>query len=318
VDALYDGQNLVLAGIMEHIEEAGVHSGDSACILPPQNLTPEIIAEIKTSTLALARELAVLGLINIQYAVKENKLYIIEVNPRASRTVPFVSKAIGFPIAKIATKIMMGHKLPEFKIPDNVWVTKHISVKEVVLPFKKFPGVDTLLGPEMKSTGEVMGISDNFERAFYKATTAAGDILPQKGNIFFSINEKSKRELVSYAKKLQDLNFNIYCTKGTAEYFENHGVKCTVVKKIHQGRPNVVDLIKSGEIHLVINTPTGKVPRKDATYIREAAVKYDVPSITTIPGAKAAIKGIESILSKNNKEIEVCSLQDYHKIQNKK
>ncbi len=314
VDALYDGEQVLVAGIMEHIEEAGVHSGDSACSLPPQGLSDSIIKEIETTTEALARELNVHGLINIQYAVKEQKLFIIEVNPRASRTVPFVSKAIGIPLAKVATRLMLGQKLKDFHIPNQPWKTSHVSVKEVVLPFNKFPGVDTILGPEMKSTGEVMGIAKDFPLAFYKASIAAGDTPPRKGNVFFSINNRSKEQLLPYAQKLHQLGFQLYGTEGTADFFQNHGLECTVTKKVHEGRPNIVDLIKSGTIQLVINTPTsGRNPRIDALSIRQAALKYGIPAITTVPGARAAISGIEAILSDQNREgVKVLAIQDYN------
>lgn len=314
VDALHDGEKTAVMGIMEHIEEAGVHSGDSACTLPPVGISDKIIGEIEKTTHNLASELKVHGLINIQYAVKDETLFIIEVNPRASRTVPFVSKAIGLPLAKIATKIMLGKKIADFNIPDQPWKTSHISVKEVVLPFNKFPGVDTILGPEMKSTGEVMGIAQNFPSAFFKAQFAAGDKPPQNGNVFFSINKRSKEELLPYAKKLKALGFIIYGTEGTAKYFQENGIDCILTKKVHEGRPNIVDLIKSGTIQLVVNTPTaGKNPRQDALSIRQAALKYGIPAITTIPGAKAAINGIEAaILNGDQGQMEIDTIQNYH------
>jgi carbamoyl-phosphate synthase large subunit len=308
VDAVADGEECIIAGIMEHIEEAGIHSGDSACVIPPYTLGDEIIENIKESTRSLAGELQVIGLMNIQYAVKNEVLYVLEVNPRASRTVPFVSKATGVAWAKIAAKVMAGKKLSELGIRKER-ETSHVSVKESVFPFKRFPGVDPVLGPEMKSTGEVMGIDSNFGRAYVKSQIAAGQILPEKGRVFVSVRNKDRRSIIFIAKKLADLGFTLLATTGTSKVLANNGLEVKNVLKIGEGRPNIADLIKNGEIDLIINTPSGKKSHSDQLSLRSLAVMYNVPYITTISGASAAVNGIE-FLQKG--EIEVKALQDYH------
>ena len=309
VDAVADGKECVIAGIMEHIEEAGIHSGDSACVIPPYTLGDEIIENIKESTRMLAMELQVVGLMNIQYAVKNETLYVLEVNPRASRTVPFVSKATGVAWAKIAAKVMAGKKLSELGIRDEHEIS-HVSVKESVFPFKRFPGTDPVLGPEMKSTGEVMGIDSDFGKAYAKSQIAAGQILPVKGRVFISVRNKDRRSIIFIAKKLADLGFALIATTGTSKVLASNGLEVKSVLKIGEGRPNIADLIKNGEIDLIINTPSGKKSHSDQLSLRSLAVMYNVPYITTISGASAAVNGIE-FLQKG--EIEVKALQDYHK-----
>jgi carbamoyl-phosphate synthase large subunit len=308
VDAVADGKQCVIAGIMEHIEEAGIHSGDSACVIPPFSLTDELIEGIKANTNALAEELNVVGLMNVQYAIKNDTIYILEVNPRASRTVPFVSKATGISWAKIAAKLMVGKTLEELGITREVEIS-HVAVKEAVLPFKRFYGVDTILGPEMKSTGEVMGIDSDFGMAFAKSQMAAGQTLPLKGTVFISVMNKDKRHVVFIAKKLVDLGFHIVSTAGTAKVLSKNGIPVKPVYKVNEGRPHIVDLIKNGEIHLIINTPSGKKPKADEVAIRSEAVLHDIPCITTISGASAAVNGIESMVRGG---ISVQSIQEYH------
>lgn len=307
VDAVADGRDCVVCGIMEHIEEAGIHSGDSACVIPPFSLSDSLIEGVKKSTYLLAKELDVVGLMNVQYAIKNEVIYVLEVNPRASRTVPFVSKATGIPWAKIASKVMVGKKLKELGIEKEVEIS-HVAVKESVFSFNRFPGVDPILGPEMKSTGEVMGIDQEFGLAFAKAEIAAGTMLPMKGNVFISVKEKDKRAIVFIAKKLVDLGFKILATKGTARVLEKNGIEVTTVQKVHEGRPNVVDLMKNKEIHLLINTPSGKKPKTDQVSIRAYAVMNNIPIITTVSGAQAAVNGIESLIKK---QVTVRSLQEY-------
>lgn len=308
VDALCDGEDVFIGAIMQHIEEAGVHSGDSACVIPPVSLEPEVIEEVKEITRKLALALEVVGLINIQMACKDGEVYVLEVNPRASRTVPFVSKSVGIPLAKIAAKLMVGRKLKEFNLVSEPELN-HLTVKEVVLPFRRFPGVDAILGPEMRSTGEVMGIDRSFGRAFAKAQEAAGQKLPQKGRVFVSVADKDKKAVVWVAKKLAELGLEIVSTKGTAEVLRNSGIPVKEVRKVREGRPNIIDMIKNGEIDLIINTPWGKETRTDGYYIRTTAVLYGVPCITTISGAVAAIQGISSL---QEGELSVESLQEYH------
>jgi carbamoyl-phosphate synthase large subunit len=308
VDAVADGEACVIAGIMEHIEEAGIHSGDSASVLPPHTLSRGILENIKQNSRALAQELKVVGLMNVQYAVKDDIAYVLEVNPRASRTVPFVSKATGVPWAKIAAQLMVGKKLSELGINSEV-ETEHISVKESVFPFKRFLGVDPVLGPEMKSTGEVMGIDKNFGNAYAKSQIAAGQILPLSGSVFISVSDKDKSVITPIAKKLKDLGFTLVATSGTAGVLIKNGLLVREVLKVSEGRPSVVDLIKSKEIDLIINTSTGRKPKVDEASIRSIAVQYNIPYITTIAGAKAAVNGIESLLKG---ELNVRSLQEYH------
>jgi len=309
VDAVADGKACVIAGVMEHIEQAGIHSGDSASILPPHTLSKKILTVIKENTCALARDLNVIGLMNVQFAVKGDTVYVLEVNPRASRTVPFVSKATGIPWAKIASKVMVGKNLSDLGITTEV-KTEHISVKESVFPFKRFIGVDPVLGPEMKSTGEVMGIDRDLGIAFAKSQIAAGQVLPLRGSVFISTSDKDKADIAPIAKQLSDLGFSLVATAGTAGVLTRHGLLVKEVHKVSEGRPSVVDLIKSREIDLVINTPTGRNPKADESSIRSTAVQYNIPYITTIAGAKAAVNGIKSLLKG---ELSVKSLQEYHK-----
>jgi len=309
VDAICDGSQCVIGGIMEHIEEAGVHSGDSAMVLPPYSLDRKIIEEIAESTKKLALELNIKGLLNIQYAVKDNTVYVLEVNPRASRTVPFVSKVIGVPLAKLATKIIIGKTLKELGFTKEVKV-KHFGVKESVFPFIRFPGVDTVLGPEMKSTGEVIGIDRTFEMAYAKSQLAAGQKLPLSGSVFISVKDKDKKAIVPIAKGFQEMGFKILASKGTGKLLIERGIEVTIIPKIYEvERPNVLDYIKNNQISLIINTPSGKKPKKDITSIRSIAVSRNIPLITTIPGAKATLVAIKKL---KEDEITVKCIQEYH------
>ncbi|MFH1996013.1 MAG: carbamoyl-phosphate synthase large subunit [Candidatus Omnitrophota bacterium] len=307
VDAISDGTMTVIGGIMEHIEEAGVHSGDSACVLPPHTLSDEIINTIRDHTIAISKELKVVGLLNIQFAVKNDVVFVLEVNPRASRTVPFVSKTIGVPLAKLAAKVMTGKTLRELGFTKEKHI-EHISVKESVLPFSRFSGVDILLGPEMKSTGEVMGIDTSFGVAFYKAQAAAGHVLPKSGKVFISVKNDDKRDVVFLAKRLCDIGFEILATKGTAKVFRSNAIKAKTLGKIGEGHTELLDLIKKGEIHLIINTPSGQRGQSDMKPIRSLAVLQGIPCITTIQGAQATVNGIDSIAKK---ELTVRSIQEY-------
>ena len=309
VDAISDGELVVVAGIMEHIEEAGIHSGDSACFLPPVHIPEKLKKEIREATYALAKELEVIGLINIQYAIKDNELYVLEVNPRASRTVPFVSKSIGVPLAKLATWIMLGDTL------KNIGFTKEIEppyycVKEVVFPFKRFPGVDVMLGPEMKSTGEVMGIDWEPALAYAKAQIAAGMELPLSGTVFISVKDEDKPHVVEIAKKLKELGFRLIATYGTAKYLKDKGIEVDTVPKISEGkRPNILDLLKNREITLAINTAKGKVSKEDAYLIRRYTMELDIPYATTLSGARAMV---ESIAKLKEKKFSFSPLQTYY------
>ncbi|WP_136806612.1 carbamoyl-phosphate synthase large subunit [Desulfosediminicola flagellatus] len=294
VDALSDGKSTIIGGIMQHVEEAGIHSGDSACVLPPHTLSAEMIEEIKTASRAMALELGVVGLMNVQFAVKENDLYILEVNPRASRTVPFVSKATGVPLAKLATKVMMGKTLEELGITTEAVIT-HWAVKEAVFPFDRFDNVDTLLGPEMKSTGEVMGIDDNLGLAIAKAHLAAGSTLPLSGNVFISVRDGDKKAVLPIAKKLVELDFSIIATEGTAAFLKEHDVECEYVNKISQGRPHILDKVQDRQISWVVNTSLGKRTTEDAYLIRRAALDFHIPYTTTITGAGAFVKAVEEV-----------------------
>ena len=307
VDALCDGQEVVIGGIMEHIEEAGIHSGDSACSLPPYSLSREIADEIRRQTKMMALELNVRGLMNVQYAVKDADIYILEVNPRASRTAPFVSKATGRPLAKLAARIMAGKTLRELGVIDEI-EPAHMSVKEAVFPFVKFPGVDTILGPEMKSTGEVMGIDDNFAKAYAKAQLGAGVKLPRSGNVFISVRDVDKKHIVSAAKKLYDAGFKLVATRGTAAYLQEKGIPVQVVNKVLEGRPHIVDSIKNNEICMVINTTQGAQAVADSFSIRRNALVNNVAYYTTATGARAAVDGIIAIC---HEELSVKPIQDY-------
>jgi carbamoyl-phosphate synthase large subunit len=292
VDCIGDGTDYLICGVMEHIEEAGIHSGDSACSLPPFSLQQPIIDEIKRNALVMARELKVIGLMNVQFAIKDGNVYVLEVNPRASRTVPFVSKATGVPWAKIAAKVMCGKTLKELGITQEVVPTKHVAVKESVFPFNKFPGVDVILGPEMRSTGEVMGIDTTFAVAFAKSQMAAGGALPSSGTVYLSVREADKTAVIPIARKLADLGFKLLCTGGTHKVLAAAGIPAERVNKIQEGRPNIIDAIKNKEVQLLINTPTTKGPKTDEGKIRAAAVLHKLPIITTMTAAEAATAAI--------------------------
>jgi len=330
VDCISDGTTVIVPGIMEHIEEAGVHSGDSACAIPPYSLSAEVVQELREATVAMARELGVIGLMNVQFAVKMEErgvrseergnedslepnssllapiVYVIEVNPRASRTVPFVAKATGMPVAKIAAKVMAGVSLAEQGYTEDP-VPTHVSVKESVFPFIKFVGVDIVLGPEMRSTGEVMGISPEFSLAFAKSQLAAGTVLPREGNVFVSVAERGKGQIVDLAGRLHKLGFTLLATEGTAAVLEAGGIPTKPVKKIREGHPNLIDFLTDGEVALVMNTPIGKGARTDEGTIRAAAVQAGVPCLTTIEAATAAVMAMEAL---DAGEMQVQALQD--------
>ena len=308
VDCISDGETTVVGAIMEHIEEAGIHSGDSACVIPTFSLSDNMRQQISAAAKNLAMELKVRGLMNIQFAVKDEELYVIEVNPRASRTVPFVSKAIGTPLAKLAAKVMAGEKLVDLGFNEPI-SPEHYSVKEAVFPFSKFPGIDISLGPEMKSTGEVMGIDADLGMAYAKSQMAASSQLPLEGKIFFSVKDRDKEASIPLAKEFADLGFELYSTSGTARTFEEAGIKVNTLHKLAEGRPNVLDMIKNSEIAMVINTPSGRVPRRDEVRIRSGALANRVPIITTMRGAQAAIRSIKSLKAA---ELSVVALQEYH------
>jgi carbamoyl-phosphate synthase large subunit len=309
VDAICDGEEVYIAGIMQHIEEAGIHSGDSTSILPPVSLTKKNLTQIKEYTKKLALALGVKGLINIQYAIRENVVYVLEANPRASRTVPFVSKITGIPVVTIAAKVSIGRKLKEFELKDFESL-KYIGVKESVFPFQKFPKVKMFLGPEMRSTGEVMGIGTSFGEAMAKAQDATGNPLPVSGNIFISVNDNDKKKkTIDIIKRFEDLGFGIVATTGTSEFLNDNGIKCEAVFKVNEGRPNIVDRIKNGEIQLVINTPLGAESRFDENAIGWAAVQNKIPFITTLSAAGSVVEGIAKTKEGN---LSVKSLQEYY------
>ncbi len=308
VDALADGETTLIAGIQEHIEEAGIHSGDSSCVLPPYMVKPEHLNTMRKYTRKLAKILEVRGLMNIQFAIKDEIVYVLEVNPRASRTVPFVSKATGVPLAKIAARVMTGRQLSEFGLPDELAVN-NFFIKEPVFPFNKFPGVDPVLGPEMRSTGEVMGMAESFGLAFAKAQMSANASLPLNGTAFMSVNDNDKKNAVRIAKRLHELGFRIIATRGTAGFLIESGVPCDRVFKVNEGRPNVVDLIKSDEIDLIVNTPLGRASFYDERAIRRAAMQYNVVTFTTLTGANAAASAIAAV---RQEKMSVISLQEHH------
>ncbi len=308
VDALSDGDATIIGGIMEHIEEAGIHSGDSACVLPPHTLSVNIIEQIKRHTRALARELHVVGLINIQYAVKDEKIYVLEVNPRASRTVPFVSKATGVPLAKLATKVMLGRRLKDLGFTREA-EPQHVSVKEAVFPFDRFPNVDILLGPEMKSTGEVMGIDEDFGSAFAKSQLAANQKLPTEGAVFVSVKDADKDKVLPVVRKLHGMGFRILATRGTSHHLERASIPNQVVKKIAEGRPDAIDHIKNGAIQMVINTASGRRSSEGSGQIRRTVLRYGIPYSTTLAGAWAMASAIETLKKEG---LSVRSLQEYH------
>ena len=321
VDALCDGEQVLIAGIMEHIEEAGIHSGDSSCVLPSFSIGAEQLQKLSEYTLRLALSLRVVGLMNVQYAIQNGRVYVLEVNPRASRTVPYVSKATGVPLAKLAARLMTGRKLRELSLPPlngssegggallGTLPVKQFCVKSPVFPFAKFPGVDPILGPEMKSTGEVMGVGEGFGEAFAKSQLSAGVRLPLTGSAFLSVQDKDKPKAVMLARKLAAIGFEIVSTRGTAEYVAGEGVPVRTVYKVMEGRPNVVDLIKGGGIQLLINTPIGARSFQDEKTIRRAAMQRRIPCITTLAGALAAVDGIAALKSQ---PIQVMALQDLH------
>ena len=310
VDCVSDGEQVVVAGIMEHIEEAGVHSGDSACSIPPYSLGEETLNEIRDATISMARHLNVVGLMNVQFAVKKEgdqiNVYVLEVNPRASRTVPFVAKATGVPVANIAAKVMAGAKLDELGLTEEP-IPAHVSVKESVFPFRKFVGVDIVLGPEMRSTGEVMGIADTFPIAFAKSQLAAGVTLPQSGRVFVSVSARHKDRAVHIARDLHEMGYTILATTGTARKIEDAGIPVQHVKKIIEGHPNLIDHMKNEGVDLICNTPSGKGARTDEGTIRATAVQHGIPCITTIQAAEAAVQALKALLTQ---DMEVQALQD--------
>ncbi len=307
VDCICDGERVYVAGVMEHIEEAGIHSGDSACSLPPYSLSPAIVGELRVQTEAMARALGVVGLMNVQFAIKGEDIYVLEVNPRASRTVPFVAKATGVPVAKIGARVMAGARLAEFRLDDQA-IAPHVAVKEAVFPFNRFPNVDTILGPEMKSTGEVMGLDSSFERAFAKAQLGAGVKLPDQGTVFISVRDTDKAALLAMSRRLIDMGFAILATRGTAAKLRDAGLAARVVNKVLEGRPHCVDAIRSGEVQLVINTASGAQSVTDSFDIRRSALTLGVPHYTTIAGARAAVHAIAALRAGT---LEVAPLQSY-------
>jgi len=306
VDCLADGVDAYIAGIMEHIEEAGVHSGDSACSLPPRSLPPVVIAELERQTRALALALNVVGLMNVQYAIKNGDIYVLEVNPRASRTVPFVAKVIGKPIAKLAARIMAGESLASLKLtPPRC---DHVGVKEAVFPFARFPGVDTVLGPEMRSTGEVMGLDRSFDVAFAKSQLGGGSRVPRGGTVFVSVRDVDKCRILGAVRLLADLGFKVIATSGTQRFLAGQGIDASKVNKVLEGRPHIVDRITNGEVQLVFNTTEGVTALADSRSLRRAALLHKVPYYTTLAGAVAAAQGIKAHLAG---DLEVRALQSY-------
>ncbi|HVO14419.1 MAG TPA: carbamoyl-phosphate synthase large subunit, partial [Alphaproteobacteria bacterium] len=313
VDAIHDGETVYVAGIMEHIEEAGIHSGDSACALPPHSLAADVIAEIKEQTAVLAKALGVIGLMNVQFAVQGRAVYVLEVNPRASRTVPFVAKATGVPIAKIAARVMAGERLADFGLDRPAAANggaRHIAVKEAVFPFTRFPGVDVILGPEMKSTGEVMGLDGDFGRAFAKSQLAAGVRLPQAGTVFVSVRDHDKSLIVDAVRRLIGFNFKVIATRGTAAYLQSAGLAVEVVNKVLEGRPHIVDAMKSGQVDLVFNTTEGAQAIADSFELRHTALTNEIPYYTTVAGANAAVQAIQALKTGT---LAVAPLQSYFK-----
>jgi carbamoyl-phosphate synthase large subunit len=311
VDAVSDGRTVEVAGIMEHIEEAGIHSGDSACSLPPYSLADDTIAEIERQTVVLARALEVVGLMNVQFAVKDDEIYVLEVNPRASRTVPFVAKAIGLPIAKIAARVMTGERLADCMARTGARHPRgrgHVAVKEAVFPFERFPGVDLILGPEMKSTGEVMGLDTDFGRAFAKSQLGSGTNLPFEGRVFVSVRDQDKRALVEPCRQLVEMGFRLAATNGTAQVLTNEGLPVTHVNKVSEGRPHIVDLMLSGGVQLVFNTTEGAQAIADSFSLRRTALTNNIPYYTTVAGARAAVQAIKALRAGS---LEVAPLQSY-------
>jgi carbamoyl-phosphate synthase large subunit len=306
VDALSDGKDVFIAGIMEHIEEAGIHSGDSACSLPPHSLKRAAIDELERQTRALALALNVGGLMNVQYAIKDGEIYVLEVNPRASRTVPFVAKTIGIPVAKIAARVMAGETLASLGLGKPKF--DHVAVKEAVFPFARFPGVDTVLGPEMRSTGEVMGLDFDFSIAFAKSQIGGGSMLPKQGTVFVSVKDEDKPRILNSMRVLSGLGFRIIATSGTLRFLKENGVEADKVNKVLEGRPHIVDAIKNGGVQLVFNTTEGAQALTDSRSLRRAALLHKVPYYTTLSGAVAAAQGIKAYLGG---DLEVRALQSY-------
>jgi carbamoyl-phosphate synthase large subunit len=310
VDAISDGTRCVIGGVMQHIEDAGVHSGDSACVLPPYLLTEEQVTQMREQTRAFALKLGVVGLLNVQYAIKDGVVYVLEVNPRASRTVPFVSKTTGIAFASMAAAVMAGKSLDELGLVDDV-LQPYVAVKEAVFPFNKLHGVDLILGPEMRSTGEVMGIADSFGMAFAKAQDAAGGQLPLEGGVFITVNDHDKPNVVPIARRFVELGLTVLATEGTARYLRARGVPAEKVLKVHEGRPNAIDLLRSGRIQLLINTPLGKLTQQDDYLIRQAALQQRLPYTTTLSAASAAC---DAIIALRNRAHTVRSLQEWYEI----
>jgi len=306
-DAISDGVDAFVPAVMQHIEYAGIHSGDSACVIPPVIIQKDHKKTIYDYTKKIAMELKVVGLMNIQYAIYEDKVYILEANPRASRTVPLVSKVCNIPMATIATKILLGQKLSDFNLKKRT--INHYGVKEAVFPFNMFPSIDPLLGPEMRSTGEVLGMADSYGMAFFKAQEATSTPLPVTGTVLITIADRDKEKIVETARNFRDMGFKILATGGTKDFLAKHGVEATAILKVHEGRPNIVDAIKNREIDLVVNTPAGRLSEYDDSYIRKNAIKFKIPYITTTSAALSSTKGIRE---RQNGEYKVKSLQDYH------
>ncbi|OYT64119.1 carbamoyl phosphate synthase large subunit [Methanosarcinales archaeon ex4484_138] len=309
VDAVCDGKTVLIGAIMEHTEEAGIHSGDSACVIPPQTIPPHILDKVRMYVEKIAMALHVKGLINLQIAYKNDEVYVLEANPRSSRTIPFVSKATGLPLAKIAAKVIMGHSLQDLGYTREI-IPRNVSVKEVLLPFDHLPGADPLLSPEMRSTGEVMGIDNDFAHAFFKAQTSAENELPLTGTVFISIRKADRKDLDPIARKMQGAGLHLICTQGTAKYLHEKGIQTKTIKKVSEGEPNIVNLIQENKIQLIINTPTSKQSRSDGYHIRRAAVDYKIPYITTIQAAQTAANAIIAI---KLEKINIKSLQEYHR-----
>jgi carbamoyl-phosphate synthase large subunit len=308
VDALSDGTDVVIGGVMQHIEDAGIHSGDSACVLPPYLIGERDLRTMREHTVAMAKALGVVGLINVQFAVKDGIVYVLEVNPRASRTIPFVSKSIGVPLASLAARAMMGETLAELGFTEEI-IPPYVTVKEAVFPFNKFRETDPILGPEMRSTGEVMGLAESFGAAFAKSQLAADNGLPLSGVIMITVNEHDKPSVTPIARRFQEMGFRILATEGTARFLRGRGIPCTKILKVHEGRPHAVDYIVNGEIHLLINTPLGKHAQRDDYTLRQAAIQHRVPYTTTLSAASAAC---DAVLALRSRQPEVRSLQEWH------
>ncbi len=308
IDAVSDGTDTFLPAVIEHIELAGIHSGDSACVVPSRTISPEHVATIERYTDMIAKELNVMGIINVQYAIYRDEVYILEANPRASRTVPIVSKVMGFTLANIATKLMLGKKISDFPELKHTHLS-YVGVKEAVFPFNMFPDVDPLLGPEMRATGEVMGIAETFGAAFYKAQVSAGSKLPTSGNVLLTVNKRDREGLLPVAKRLAELGFTILATDGTSAFLNEKGVPNTRINKITESRPHILDAIINREIQLVINTPLGRSSKDDDSFIRMCAIQHKIPYITTIAAAKASVEGIEAVIKNAT---DAVSLQEYY------